>query len=222
MKTISTGWIFDNLKDFEIQHWLDIRLLNFLGKSNKQRINIWDENNFVYNVFIDKTIDFDINIFVWKSNTGFVNLLCMSYFSEIKWKINVNMVWDANDIKLNIIWLVWENWKVDCSWNFLVYAKTKGNVWDLMQENIFLWEKGKACVVPQLNIKSDQSQTSHWVKIQKLDKDKLFYIQSKWLDGHSSQDLMMMSYFQNFFEGFNIEEKQIQWYLNCLNQKCQI
>jgi Fe-S cluster assembly protein SufD len=86
--------------------------------------------------------------------------------------------------------------------------------WHLLEKNIVIapkWQKIKVKAIPRLDVYSNDVQASHWVSIDRIDEDSLFYLISKWLSNDSSQKLVTKWYIKNILEQFtdiSDEEKQ--------------
>ncbi|MDP2670742.1 MAG: SufD family Fe-S cluster assembly protein [bacterium] len=69
----------------------------------------------------------------------------------------------------------------------------------LLEENIILGGKVKIQTLPMLDVRSNDVQASHGARIEKLDKKKLFYLQSRGLSDRAAKQLLISGYFETIF-----------------------
>ncbi len=76
-------------------------------------------------------------------------------------------------------------------------------------ENIFIGKKGTLSSLPNLFIDANDVQVSHSSKTHRIEEDKLFYLESRWLDIQSSVKLMIESYFKKTFTCLEMIDKSL-------------
>ncbi|MEI7477452.1 MAG: SufD family Fe-S cluster assembly protein [bacterium] len=80
-------------------------------------------------------------------------------------------------------------------------SKAEGS---LLEENVLLGEKIVVDVKPLLDVKSNDVVASHGATIQRLDPQKLFYLNAKGLSGAAATTLMVQAYVQRAYD--HVEE----------------
>lgn len=190
---ISENYIFDR----------DICIENNSTLIYRQLILDWWDMNIKFN-FND---DSKWNIFF---------ILLSKDSKHINLNLDVNILWSNVKTEINILCFVWNNWKISAQWTIYVDNNLKDVRWDLLEESIYLANSGEISFIPKLNINSNEVKTSHWVKIHKLDENKIFYINSKWIEIDDAKNLMITWYFNKFFEWFDWYEDGIQDFIKYL------
>lgn len=66
-------------------------------------------------------------------------------------------------------------------------------------ENIFIWDKVWIKWIPKLFVEAQDIKSSHACSIEKISPEKLFYLESRWLDKQKSVNLLLESKFVNTF-----------------------
>lgn len=81
----------------------------------------------------------------------------------------------------------------------------------LQEKNIILWDKTEIQALPKLDVQSNDVQASHGASIDRLDKEKLFYLSSKWLVQQQAKYLMLKWYITNILSSMpTIAEETIE------------
>jgi Fe-S cluster assembly protein SufD len=60
-----------------------------------------------------------------------------------------------------------------------------------LEENILLGDKLKIKTLPMLDVRSNDVKASHGARIEKLDPQRLFYLQSRGLDDTQAKNLII-------------------------------
>lgn len=76
----------------------------------------------------------------------------------------------------------------------------------LLEENIILGEGVHIKTLPMLDVQSNDVSASHGARIEQLDKKKLFYAQSRGLDGVAAKWLLIRGYIDQCFSAFLSQE----------------
>ena len=74
--------------------------------------------------------------------------------------------------------------------------------WHLLEKNIILWDKVKIKALPRLDVYSNDVKATHGVSIEKINKDNLFYLESKWLDEELSKEIIIRWNIKNILNQF--------------------
>lgn len=72
--------------------------------------------------------------------------------------------------------------------------------------NLLLSEKAKADAIPELEVLADDVAAAHGAATAPLDKDQMFYLESRGLDKESASDLIVEGFLMDAFSGFASEE----------------
>jgi len=86
----------------------------------------------------------------------------------------------------------------------------------LKQKNIFLWDNWSVRGLPTLFVKSEDVKVSHSCQIDKIDNEKLFYLNSRWIDENNAKFILTKSYFVKTFSCIFMFDKDI--YNNLYNE----
>ncbi len=105
---------------------------------------------------------------------------------------------------------LWEGGDVAIDADIYIAPWTKKVVWSLLEENIILWKHTRIKALPMLDIHSADVQASHGVKIEKIDKEKLFYMQTKGLTISQAQEMILDSYLNVVFAEVDTSEQALQ------------
>lgn len=79
--------------------------------------------------------------------------------------------------------------------------------WHLLEENIIIWEGVTIKTLPMLDVRSNDVKASHWARIEKLDKVKQFYLESKWLPKEEAKKLMIGGYIETLLGHIENEDQ---------------
>jgi len=222
MKILDKNWIYniDTQEDIQLKSWIDLKIFD-ISKAEKRSFFVQENCNFAYRILLQDKIDFDYNFFFEGENSKWdIQILALSQSGiQIKWNINVFLKNKDIDVNVKAVWILWDGWYTAIYPTIDIPKSIKNTQWNVFQESVFLGESGKSFAQPVLSIKSNEIKAFHWVKIEKLDKNKMFYLTSKGIDLENSQKLMLSGYFNAFFEWFNINDEQIKWYLTFFEKK---
>ena len=119
-------------------------------------------------------------------------------------------------VKLNvhIVALVSEDTPVTIDADIFMEEWVQWSSASLLEESILLSPKVNIKSLPVLDIHAKNIQASHWAKIYRLDDDKLFYLESKWLNKNQAEKLILSSFWERLFDLVNVDEKEKEWILN--------
>lgn len=193
--------------------------------------------NVLKNKFIlDNQLDWAQNkVFNIENSTHLDYVLLVKWWKQT---IDINVTGDACEFDLRVLFLWIQGAKIsstikvvisgsNCKVNFYTVALLSegsdlnfdGGIiidkwvhnshWELLEENILLWEDVKIKTLPLLDVHSDDIKASHAARIHRLDKEKLFYMQSKWISNKDARWLCIAWYINKIFEKMeDTEEKQ--------------
>lgn len=89
-----------------------------------------------------------------------------------------------------------------------ILPTTQKTIWHLVQENLLLDEKVHVKACPMLHVHTSDTHTSHGTKTHRLDPVKKIYLQSKWIDEHTTQRLLIQGYIQKSLEPHKTKNKK--------------
>lgn len=187
--------IFDNRsKSLDIEIWENSKL-DFFCVIN------WDRNtdkNFVNINFIQKEVNSYLN----------VRCLLLSKNNTLNTKIYSNL-W-ANEVKsdVRILGIVWEKWFINLDWILQIDEGIKRVVWNLKEDNLFLWNTWKINWIPTLLVRSSDVKASHSCKIERISDEKLFYLRSRWIWKENVLNMMIYSYINELFSQLELIDKK--------------
>ena len=170
---------------------------------------------------LSKNIKF--NYLALVENSSF-NLGVQTWWEQIEWNIFLICFWkwevickvksdingSENKINVFILSLLQDDNSIVVDGDIKVAKNVSNSQWHLMEKNAILWKKVKVKMSPKLDVYSQNVQATHWVSIDKIDPEKKFYIQSRWLSNRQSIELSIHGYIQYilaFFDSLNDGEK---------------
>jgi len=177
------------------------------------------ENDIIINIAENSKVDFygffseispkNIIINQFKNNSS---LNFKSLFISNNSNLISNIASQINSLNskayLNIISIIKEN-KIWIDSSIKIEKNSKKIEAKLELENIFIWEKWTINSIPKLFIYSNDVQVSHSSKTQRIPDDKLFYLESRWLDKKNSNQILLESYFIQIFSCLEMYNKDI-------------
>ena len=115
-----------------------------------------------------------------------------------------------SNIKITIVFvsLVQSDVPVEVNWSIFMKQWVSWSSASLLEESVVLSNKVHIKNLPILDIQAKNIQASHWAKIYRLDWDKLFYLESKWLDYQKAQEVLLSSFPERLFEGIEISDEE--------------
>lgn len=151
-----------------------------LASAGKQNIEIELDENWA---------ELDLRVlFVWSAwwiISSKVKVTVSSSYSFVNF-YTVSLLADWSTIDFDG-WIVIDQWVIN----------SKGY---LLEENIMLWDNVKMKTLPLLDVHSNEIKASHGAKIHRLNKEKLFYLQSKWISFRSAKKIFVEAYINKVFE----------------------
>lgn len=174
---------------------MDNTIINVINDSTSMTYELKDNQNIIINYYNEDEKDIDFNI-IQNNNSLFV----INYSSIIKndCKINFNVKVLGNNNKLIINGRLIGNDN-----NGFVKAVVNSSDKALnneITENIkVLNENGTIIVEPILEINNNEATANHFVTIGSVDKNELFYLQTKGLSYNASYNLLKLSFIYNIF-----------------------
>lgn len=164
------------------------------------------EQNFCYVIEAIENLNLDINLSLINSSKININILVFSFFDSIA-KININSISSTNDakIKINVYGFSFDNSKII----FRVSSEVNRALDNVVIQNIFgLLMSNNSMITgePILKINTEQIIAKHSLRIGSIDKEELFYLQSKGFSILSAKKILINSMIYNLLTNCNDNE----------------
>lgn len=165
--------------------------------------------NFNYFVYCKDT-EIKLNFITTWENTRW-NVFVLLYWkwtnmSDISAKINHSYC----DINVFVYSFLQDDNLASIDWDIVISSRVYNSKWNLMEKNILIWSSAKVKATPRLDVYSPDVHATHGVSIDKIWKDSLIYLQSRWLSYRNSISLMVTWYITNildYFKWTDMDEK---------------
>jgi len=169
--------------DIILREWQSLNL--FLFVNNEKKVNIiLKENSSVY-----------LNSFILSDNQAKVDIKITHANNNTKSKIYSASLWKTNS-KTSVIT------KIIADKN-LKNIKTRTD-----HEHLNLWQNTNVISLPQMFIETKHIIAGHSSKIENLDKNFNFYLESKWLNNEQIKNLFIQSYYNKVFHPMWIIDRE--------------
>lgn len=218
---ITKNWFY-KLSDFnnsDINIWKNLQIsifddLNFFvwEKINRKiSVDVWSNSkvNFFWIIYNqnDVEITFKQNE-IW-SDLKVRCLMVSNEINKLKSRIysSINSSYSKSEIK--IISVVWNNWFIDLDWIVEIDKGIEKVEWNLIEENIFLWDKWKVKGIPTLLVRSNDVKASHSCKMERISDEQLFYLRSRWIQKESALKIMLEAKIKNLFSWLEKNNKEL-------------
>lgn len=182
---IEKNWFYklSEIYSKEITIW-DNLLVSIFDDLNKDlNIEIWENSRLEFYWLINKAWDTKVKFFQNKINSKLkVRYLLISKDSlnnSIKSMIFSSLWADYTKSDIRILSLALNDWFIDLDWIIEIDKWIKKVDWNLIEENLFLWESWKIKWIPTLLVWSSDVKASHSCKMERISDDKLFYLRSR-------------------------------------------
>ena len=183
----------------------DLKVAIYDDRGWMLKIEVSDNAHLDYFSFFTAEQWYDIHFLkeihlIWDTATAAVNSL--NYGEENK--INVRVVWEskANEGKLDIKILSFAgaNANIKIDGVLTVDAETTWNIWELDEENIFLWETGQISGIPTLFVGTNDMEAGHACRMERISDEKLFYLRSRGVGRENALRIMLEAKIKDLFK----------------------
>ncbi|HOG15504.1 MAG TPA: SufD family Fe-S cluster assembly protein [Candidatus Absconditabacterales bacterium] len=133
------------------------------------------------------------------------------YFGSkpIKSDIQVNISSSNVDINVFMLSLLVSDQEFNTNGNIYLLKDIHNSQGHLLQKNLILGEKIKVSSIPRLDVYSNDIKASHGFSIDRLNQDKMFYLNSKGLSESTSKELIVHGNIKDILNKFtNLSEEQ--------------
>ena len=197
-------------------------------------ISITDNQNIIKELNssdLDEKIDISsqtkFNYFVYAKNSQ-INVTLQTLWDFVSWNVFVVCYWQwectwniitkinhsHSNINVLILSILQDDNSVSLNWDIVVAKWISQSQWHLLEKNLIVWKKIKVKVIPRLDVYSCDVQSTHWVSIDKMDTQNLYYMMSRGLSQKESQNLLISWHIQNILQNFDeisdMEKQDIQ------------
>lgn len=192
---------------------------------------IWDKSGSIIHKFENENDDFlivpekDTNIKFWaivKNSTisltfdvKYENINAECYFlipainnQTVKIDIKSNFYSSNTKIIINVISLASDNASITLNGNLHILDNINKVEARLYEETLVIWDAKYISMIPGLRVDSPDVIASHWAKIQRISPERIFYMQSRWLDSKKAIWMIVNSYSQEIVDKLWLNE---QW-----------
>ena len=200
---------------FENKHLENSTLFEcFDGTHWNKTITLWKGENKYSGLIHSSEVNYTIETKDENSETSFFFLCPINEkkTSTLKINFNINHSWTKLDV--HIVALVAENIPVTLDANIIMREWIQWASASLLEESVILSPSVSIKSLPILDIHAKNIQASHWAKIYRLDNDKLFYLESKWLNKVQAEGLMISSFRERMFDLVQMDEEKRKWIIN--------
>ena len=87
----------------------------------------------------------------------------------------------------------------------------------LYEETLLVWNANYISLIPWLRVDSPNVIASHWAKIQRISPDRIFYMQSRWLDQNNAINMIINSYSEQIIDKLELDETQKSEFYSMIN-----
>lgn len=147
-------------------------------------------------IFQNADVDIDFNLM---GENASIDVFCV-FLGNISSQIITSLSANKAVANVHIFCIALENSDMSIYGNIVIWKDTSHVEWHLYQEQLLFWTPKKLSIRPVLDVYSNQVKASHGAKIYTLDKEKMFYMMSKWLSQELAQLTVVDSTFQYFFD----------------------
>ena len=146
-------------------------------------------------------ITWEKKISIWNWTNRYASVIHSS-------NVNYEIETVQENSETDFFFLVSENIPITIDADIIMQEWVQKSSASLLEESILLSKNVNIKSLPVLDIHSKNIQASHWAKIYRLDDDKLFYLESKWLNKESAENLILSSFWERMFNLIEINEEE--------------
>lgn len=142
-----------------------------------------------------------------------INIECYFLIPAIKNQnveldIQTNFRSPNTKIIINVIALAGDQASITLNWNLHILDWISKVEARLYEETLLTWDSKYISMIPWLRVDSPDVIASHWAKIQRISPERIFYMQSRWLDQDKAIWMIINSYSQDIVEKMQLDEQQ--------------
>ena len=151
--------------------------------------------------------------FTFDINNENINIECYFLIPAINNQnviLNIDTTFTSKNTKaiINVIALWSDNSSITLNGNIHIWKNLNNVEARLYEETLLLWDAKYISLIPWLRVDSPDVIASHGSKIQRISQERIFYMQSRWLDRDKAIDMIINSYSQQIIEKFQLNESE--------------
>jgi Fe-S cluster assembly protein SufB len=127
---------------------------------------------------------------------------------NVELDIQTNFRSPNTKIIINVISLAGDQASITLNWNLHILDWISKVEARLYEETLLIWDSKYISMIPWLRVDSPDVIASHWAKIQRISPERIFYMQSRWLDQDKAIWMIINSYSQDIVEKMQLDEQQ--------------
>jgi Fe-S cluster assembly protein SufB len=127
---------------------------------------------------------------------------------NVELDIQTNFRSPNTKIIINVIALAGDQASITLNWNLHILNWISKVEARLYEETLLIWDSKYISMIPWLRVDSPDVIASHWAKIQRISPERIFYMQSRWLDQDKAIWMIINSYSQDIVEKMQLDEQQ--------------
>lgn len=124
--------------------------------------------------------------------------------------LNIDTSFTSKNTKaiINVIALWSDNSSITLDGNIHIWKNLDNVEARLYEETLLLWNAKYISLIPWLRVDSPDVIASHGAKIQRISQERIFYMQSRWLNRDKAVSMIINSYYQQIIEKFQLNENE--------------
>lgn len=132
---------------------------------------------------------------------------------NVKLNLQTNFTSPNTKLTINVFALASNQTSITLNWNLHILDWINKVEARLYEEALLIWNAKYVSMIPWLRVDSPDVIASHWAKIQRISPERIFYMQSRWLDEKKAIDMIINSYSQQIISKLKLDEqKQSEFY----------
>jgi len=182
---------------------------NIHDKKNKEenfeqrkiiRVKKWWHLKYLFVCKDDAEIVLDIQTFWENAHIEINGIFLARWWNQLNAQVAVSLKHHKSSAQVHLVSFLKDESSCSIDGNIFIQRWTHGCEGNLLEENILLGDTIKIKTLPMLDVQSNDVVASHGAKIEKLDPQKLFYMQAKGMSKESSEKLLIAGYFETLFK----------------------
>lgn len=127
---------------------------------------------------------------------------------NVKLNIQTNFKSPNTKVTISVFALATNQASITLNWNLHILNWINKVEAKLYEETLLIWNAKYISMIPWLRVDSPDVIASHWAKIQRISPERIFYMQSRWLDEDKAINMIINSYSQQTISKLDLNEQQ--------------
>ncbi|MDD2537144.1 MAG: SufD family Fe-S cluster assembly protein [Candidatus Absconditabacteria bacterium] len=172
-------------------------------------INLDEQADLTYAIFL-KSSDLDITLQTQKEkvNANFFAFVCADEDQLSQLKVTTILKDSFSEIHVRLVAIQPNKATTSLDGSINILADVEKVSGHLLEEVLLLGENSSVTLKPILNVSSPDVKASHAAKLHRVDKEKLFYMQSKGLSASTAKKMMINSFITSILDHFELSPEQ--------------